>query len=134
MAMPQSRFIAKEKQLSKKQSAFPCFILVLLIIANFTGCASKYGYDFYDRPNWAHRHALFVGEYINARIGKHFDPTWCHPENCTKEILTGGIVLYRFSNSPYPGCTYWYEVDAITQVVVRANYRGTDQQCYKLLN
>lgn len=109
-------------------------LYALLIVVALLGCASKYGYDFYDRPNWEHRHAAFVGEYIDGRIGEYFDPAWCHPRNCVKEVLSNSIILYKFVDSPHPGCTYWYETDKTTHIVVRANYRGTERQCYKLLN
>ena len=107
---------------------------IFLFVLFLNGCASAYGYDYFDRPNWDNRHAAFVGQFITARMGKYFDPTWCHPDKCVSEDLSGSMVRYNFTNYPYQGCTVWYEAEKATNIILHAEFRGTKQQCYWLLN
>ena len=86
--------------------------------------------DYAFRPNWEARHALFVEER-EAAVGKRFANTCVAERACPPERLDSGLVRYTLVDyRPWmKGCTFWYDVDPTTSLVVSVGYRGGVKEC-----
>lgn len=106
-------------------------ILGILNLVCVAGCAGRYGYDNLFSPNWDHRHAKFKGELIDGAIGKQFKIS-CLNE-CQSVSVDDNTLRYVFTGRPR-GCTYWYDVDKLTNRIKAAQFKGTKEACSLTLN
>jgi len=97
------------------------------------GCASQYGYDNLASANWDNRHAKFLGELIGGSIGKDYPPDRC-ATYCQAVPVSDTTVRYKFEDRPRKGCTYWYDVNRTTNVIVAADFEGSKEACSLTLN
>jgi hypothetical protein len=107
----------------------------LALVIVLSGCVSEYGSDNLASPNWDNRHNAFLGTYINGQIGRQYESANCtQTPKCSVQELDIMTLRYVFTDSPYAGCTYWYDVNKETRRILRADFKGTKQTCFRTLN
>ena len=107
-------------------------MIVIVSVGVITGCMPRYGYDNLFSPNWDNRHAKFVGEYVDGRIGQIFDVICL--DRCQTSFIDKDTARYTFTNVPGNGCTYWYDVDRTTRRIKDVQFTGSQEACSLTLN
>ena len=86
--------------------------------------------DYLFRTNWEGRHAAFV-EDLNAAVGKKFNDICLREHACPPTTLESGLVRYTAADfRPWlKGCTFWFDVNPVTNIVAAVGHTGTERQC-----
>ena len=98
--------------------------------AFLVGCCPIGKCDYAFRPNWDARHQYFV-ENLNAAVGRKFADQCLTEGACPPHKQDTGLLKYTAVDyRPWlKGCTYWFNVDPSTNVVVSVGYVGGIREC-----
>ena len=119
----------RKKHLNSRIQYLLCSVLGAILLA---GCVSNYGSDNLLSPNWENRHAAFRGKLIDGSVGQEFR-RGCS-RGCQSSAIDVNVIRYTFVDQPRKGCTYWYDVDKLTNLIVDAQFRGDKEACSLTLN
>src|ERR1700689_4097935 len=89
------------------------------------GCCPRFGCEYAFETNWEGRHRFFVYD-LNLSVGRpfHGHNTCLIYGSCVPHTLDFGVVRYTIVDYPkwMKGCTYWYDVDGKTDIVMAVGY------------
>jgi hypothetical protein len=102
-------------------------LVAVLVLA---GCVFNRPGDNWLSSNWQSAHVRFVAD-LNAWVGRAFVHQCVSERACLPEKLPSGLVRYKAVDyRPWlRGCDFWFDVDAVTNVVIAVGYTGGDRQC-----
>lgn len=109
-----------------------CLILFIAAAATL-GCCPTNNCDYAFRPNWEGRHKAFT-QNLKLFVGRPFNHQCLEEHACPPSSLESGFIRYTASDyrSWMKGCTFWFDVDAKSNIVQAVGYRGDDKQCADL--
>ena len=109
-------------------------LLILLLTTTIIAgcCSSRYGCDYWDRPNWDSRHQKF-NDWLDIEVGKKFPtPVMCSNNYISKTNITKSLVEYEYGHGE--GCKYYCEVDVVINSIINTHFDGSKQTCTLSLN
>lgn len=109
------------------------WLIVAATAAATMGCCPTGNCDYAFRPNWEGRHKAFV-QNLQAAVGRPFKDQCLEENACPPSTLESSLIRYTASDlRPWmKGCTFWFDVDAKSNIVQAVGYRGDDKQCADL--
>jgi hypothetical protein len=102
----------------------------IVALAGISGCVSQYDHLF--STDYEARHEGFK-KNLNLWVGQVFNHPCIREGKCPATTLQSGQVRYTLPDyGMLKGCTYWFDTDAITRIVVSVGYTGGPHECFDI--